>query len=506
MEGFHVRFVQLDSTWMVLAREQGLTLEQLMPIEVRMLQANQIPQCIPVEFQEVDFQITLRYNLSNTRMLSQSLRGSTLSLPILYTLLLQVMTTLEDSVRHMLRPDHYIIHPDYIFIEGQVDLGTLWLCYVPVLDTVQSEPLHRKMSEFITYLMGSVSELSGAGIQRLLQYCQQAPFDVKGCKVLLLELLKTPDSTLKRSMPKIELYMEEAAAESSLPGNELPLHPERQMNGQNDPSSIHLNQDQRVECSRRYPNKYRTYFLFSGVLALVAIWKFIYFSFSEMEGSIYLCAGLSIEVMVLIYLVWRSFDFSSLGQRWLHRRNDLHAPSAVSSHTSADRSEHSLGLMDLHPPPVFTAEKLGSHLNLDDEADATRYSPAVVDLLETRQSHEHTVVLQPSAVGSSPVPSQIPFIERANPKQGTTERIRIDVSHFVIGRSEDIAHCIDSSPGVSRAHAEIFAAEGGYCIKDLGSRNGTQLQDERLVPYTPYTLADGARFRIAAMEYVFYLH
>ena len=65
-----------------------------------------------------------------------------------------------------------------------------------------------------------------------------------------------------------------------------------------------------------------------------------------------------------------------------------------------------------------------------------------------------------------------------------------------IGRTRENTVCLSSSPLVSRQHAVIRCHNGyQYQIIDLGSRNGTFVNDQRVI--VPVTLADGARIRIA---------
>jgi hypothetical protein len=49
---------------------------------------------------------------------------------------------------------------------------------------------------------------------------------------------------------------------------------------------------------------------------------------------------------------------------------------------------------------------------------------------------------------------------------------------------------------VSRRHAMIHPLKDGYEITDLFSRNGTRLNDNRLVPNKPYLLASGAQLSV----------
>ena len=71
-----------------------------------------------------------------------------------------------------------------------------------------------------------------------------------------------------------------------------------------------------------------------------------------------------------------------------------------------------------------------------------------------------------------------------------------------IGRTSDNTVCLSGSPLVSRQHALVRCHDGyQYQIIDLGSRNGTLVNDQRVV--MPMTLTPGARILIARNELVF---
>ncbi len=87
---------------------------------------------------------------------------------------------------------------------------------------------------------------------------------------------------------------------------------------------------------------------------------------------------------------------------------------------------------------------------------------------------------------------------------------------FAIGRkvdaaTQDSAGLLDLSPlggysrGISRRHVVIQRNEQGYAIMDLGSVNGTWLNEERLTPQKYYPLPSGAHLRLGSMRlYVLY--
>lgn len=83
--------------------------------------------------------------------------------------------------------------------------------------------------------------------------------------------------------------------------------------------------------------------------------------------------------------------------------------------------------------------------------------------------------------------------------------VKANRGQIIVGRYSpgEIAPALDLNPyngsvlGVSRQHAVIIRTDEGYAIKDVGSTNGTWLNDVRLVPQQIYPLHSGDMIRAA---------
>jgi predicted component of type VI protein secretion system len=70
---------------------------------------------------------------------------------------------------------------------------------------------------------------------------------------------------------------------------------------------------------------------------------------------------------------------------------------------------------------------------------------------------------------------------------GDSTRVGLFTGENILGRGADV---IDVDlPTISRRHARIVIHDGAITIEDLGSKNGTWVDDERLTG--PRTLSDG---------------
>lgn len=89
----------------------------------------------------------------------------------------------------------------------------------------------------------------------------------------------------------------------------------------------------------------------------------------------------------------------------------------------------------------------------------------------------------------------------AGAKEGTEIPLKKD--KFVIGRAKE-AHLRAGSEAISRQHCVFRLRETGWTVRDLGSRNGTHVNDVRIEAETPLKPGDELRvgplrFRIAPL-------
>jgi len=71
------------------------------------------------------------------------------------------------------------------------------------------------------------------------------------------------------------------------------------------------------------------------------------------------------------------------------------------------------------------------------------------------------------------------WLELQQPAGTDLERIPLLQSPFVLGRGSSADYPFESTR-ISRKHAEITRSSVGWHIRDLGSTNGTKVQEQRL--------------------------
>lgn len=625
MFGLTRDFVEQGGTFMVLDRPEGLTSSHLSQVQLGMIRSSRIPCFLPLHTKELDFRVTLQYNITGKRMLSQALRGEKLTLTEFYGLLLQVTTVLSDCSMYMLRPTQYILDEEYMFIDGPLHSGKLYLTYVP-LDKMESAPetVKSAFKDFLTRLVSSVSELRGNGIQSLMSYCNEEEFNLSGLKRLLIELLagegnyehhlqeqssgvmtgsmssKSTDNTLHalgvrdnasvlpirtrvaevsaEPMGRVSPHIHQGSSRISDAGSPIQTksteakhirHNHNQASARNERSTIdsgspdnnrisarslfpsrnqsewELSSDEMLE-EKNVPSSVRTYWILGGLLGTAAVWRFLYLNNPSRIMLLISILG-TVVLWAVSLLGWQGkigrvsdeedhysenlpmFESGELGDAggrehrsfrfkvdkltgWFDGKSKDRVPDEDLTANEDWRwreSPPSPSNKEI-PPRDLLADLLNNNMEKEIVASSDDYYDQLsqrTDMLSF-SGDEGTVLLQAKTMvskeevrGASSQPYA--FLEVVSSDNGRDERVELHQPHFIIGRSAEVSQYVTQAVGTSRAHVELYRSAGGYMIKDLGSKNGTILKGERMVPYKEYLLQEGDTFLIAGGKYTF---
>ncbi|PAF30931.1 hypothetical protein CHI14_14355 [Paenibacillus sp. 7516] len=188
MYGLTKDFIRNGGAFMVLEKAEGLRMDELSRVQTGMMSSNDIPRLLPLHIREMDRNVTLQYDISGYKMLSQFLKAGKIKLRVLYGLLFQLADTFTECRQYMLEPRKLMLQEESIFVKGSLEQGELGMVYVPIQHSVVVDPTPGQFRELVIRLMARVQELQGEGIQRVLQLCDDERWDVGQLRELLLEL------------------------------------------------------------------------------------------------------------------------------------------------------------------------------------------------------------------------------------------------------------------------------------------------------------------------------
>ncbi|MCE3199260.1 DUF6382 domain-containing protein [Paenibacillus sonchi] len=548
MFGLSRDFVQRDGISMLLSRPGGLRPDELNMVQARMLMNTGISHHLRLQLKEINLQVTLDYALSRRKMLSHLLKGDKLGMPDFFGLLLQIAVGMEEGRFYMLSAEQYVLHEDYIFIDGPLRSGKVYLTYLPLQAAEFSVSAGEALKSLIMALMASVKELSGDGVQRLLQYCGEEEFTPAGLKELLAELLTDGEGANRftdtaRAAPSSVWPDTNGPAERGIremtgtAPNIASAVPEQNRTGEGfgnagseiqksapwmsgyprlklkEPSPLQQPDDGDMESNTAPASSaYRTYTVLGGVLADAVLWKFLYLN-NPKPLWMAVCAVATLALGVFCWLVWsgrlilggeRQEEETEDGMEVMRRRNhkdlewDFGRPPAVSS-VSAAAPGIKVSSQQMEIPAHANAQAALTKGALQERSQLKIQAPMPVEataLLQQDLPSENERVQRGGPT--------VPYLERVQENEsGLPEKIELNRPSFLIGRSPDVAQYVEKSEGVSRVHAEILKSGGGYILKDLDSRNGTLFQGEVMIPYKEYPLTEGAVFTIVKGCYTF---
>lgn len=524
-------FIRNGGTYMVLGAKGGLHSGRLNRVQRSMLSSVSIPNLLRLDVREVDFEVSLHYEITGKRMLSQCLKQEKITMPELYGLLMQIAETLDDCKQFMLTPLNFCLDVDFIFVEEPLSSGILYFTYLPFTEPHSAESLSGALTGLITKLITSVSTMEGGGIQQLLRLCSDELFSLSEFKKLLVRLmageepasaggtgyhgpeklpgrpdLRSSAATIKEYVPEQDVPASAGDFYTSIPDvyeEEVcsPVPGASEPEGRISPSSA--------------SSRVNTYIFGGTVLAAALLWKLIYF---DHPGSLNrsICLALTVLLIAAALLILRGRWLPLFGSRSFKvgdaNENEMaeqeYEDNEDSSWKQSWRWDHPSGSELAGAPPLNQA---ASNQTVSNQA-FNIWNGSVLEPQEPSSAvplphlpEQRTVLLREPAVPEKSSSSAALFIlERWQTEQedSNPETIILRKGSFVIGRSEEMCQYVDGTPGVSRAHVELMVLEEGCSLKDLGSRNGTLLRGEAIAPYKSYPMNPGDTFTIADYTYI----
>jgi hypothetical protein len=99
-----------------------------------------------------------------------------------------------------------------------------------------------------------------------------------------------------------------------------------------------------------------------------------------------------------------------------------------------------------------------------------------------------------------PKPTEKPYLK----EKGGEEVVEINKKSVLIGRMESFVDFVINSSAIGKIHAEILQEGEDFYVMDCNSRNGTFLNDNRIIPNTKNKVSNNDLIRFANKEFVFF--
>jgi hypothetical protein len=531
--GLFYEFKYQHGHLMELFKGEGLNSKDLSSLQIRMLEANQVPHLLPLAIHEVDSCIRIHYPLSSKRMLSHVLKVEPFTLNHFAKLMYTIVSTLDESKNYMLNEANYVLKDHFIFIG--LDWSDVYLTYVPLAMPHDEEDILPTLDKLLKKLSKHVVEAEQQAIQNWIAKStslQTLQAYKEAFLSLMDETLGDRDVTSSHSFsdndkrnnslvqPSSHNQTDDVkATASSLPKPRLPkAHLKRDTNLTALPSmssipnlSPHPHLQNQTNSSApsqlpltplhplrlitfKTPHQRTKWILIAAQLIFIAfLWQ--YYLANPSKSTLQIIAGMTLLIgdatFILLYK-----GIPTIPNMREARQADL----AVATAVQENQPQH----ITLSSP----SSPNSSSTSTTSATSATHANPSDMDNYYRNLSMQTTMLSPSNAnatvfLGKSKLPSVGPRFEFQ--VEGVSNSVPITSELFTIGRWDANAK-VDLElevVGVSRIHAEIIRTSDRYELRDAGSTNGTFLNDEPLVIYQAYPLKDGDIVRIIRQEMTF---
>lgn len=528
-----------------------LTTQDLHNVQLKMIHSNRIPHTLPLSVENLDLKTTLHYDITARRKISRFLRNHHSTMNDYYQLFLSIIKTLEDCSSYMLNQQNYILNKEFIYI-GE-NIKDVYLTYLPITELKRNTTITDDIKNLLTDIANDIQGLQGNEFKSILNYISDDSFSLAGLKRLLLDLISVrsnvhqPDETAFDEQPQQfdDLLPNNFSSKTKQPKQSKIQKDEKD----EDESGLHNKQSK-----EKLPplTSREVIFLIVGAVFLLGItWK-IYDMFPY-PILLIVCIAISLYIVLGVFVYWKIWRPGvKKVSKPLPVKSKTSQPPQQSEQAQSQQSQKKLQpnlqqkqknfqpqydqLKNHHNHDVaatnlqqsfdhqlasekqsFHSQQFTEHFHQDRYSTGTavhQHQPAGVGQHyaggtsfkspNLGNNHDDTVLLDEDENLDTNVGEQrIPQLTKIN-ELGQEEKIYINSNHFLVGRNQHSVDYVESSIGVSRIHIEIVKIdETTYAIKDLGSKNGTKVNSDKLIPYKIYALNEHDEIEIGRTTYTF---
>lgn len=528
MEPLKVRFEQKRGHFMIIERDPPITRSEINETQMHMFRQCDIPGLLPLDTEDNDGQISLKFLLSGNRMLSEALRATSWSMYDMMNALCRLGEVLEECRNYLLDADRVRLFDEFIFV-GK-DWNELSFTYIPI----DMPTLHKAddLERLIIRWMLKVKEPDGYAIQNLLKLVTTKGFIPlilsRYARQYLAGSLEVGSVSPSKQKNPMQLLSTVAGLNSHQESpDEISHAPSKPLRSWDifqpptgDPHTVSEMWNDDLEFRIASPqvnaprsdgtdsikgmdiSRWRVVLLCSGLLLVAMGWRFIYSNESN-EQNLLLCICLTLMTSAGLIFLWK-------GQPSWMLRNNRGGARARFKKREVDVKEGVVNNQEESPNERFTMKPRFPNPLSKQET----YPPAKTFLHMSTNNNQSP--LPPETTWLTVPSDQTTLLDHNEmldrsaycliweKKESANERIPLQGNSLVIGRSSDASQHVDPTIGISRAHAELVRTAEEWRVKDLGSRNGSKLNDQPMAPYELYLLQTGDCLTLGNSQYRFH--
>lgn len=226
------------------------------------------------------------------------------------------------------------------------------------------------------------------------------------------------------------------------------------------------------------------------VIANACVWRFVHFAAATRQ-SLLISIGLTFLLLAAILFVWR--------RRVNQLASSVEAQLDMEQFVSGPGNFSKLKNWQADHDMIDTTSKHSSDYLHEGSEDNSVFPLHVAAANPVYPVVEPTVLLGRDLDHQHELSSHsVVWLQRSWESNET--KLELLEGFFKIGRTGEQVSYADHAYGVSRLHLEIESMDGEQKAKDLGSRNGSLLNGQTMIPYKSYKLSTGDVIHLAGAK------
>ncbi|WP_028545921.1 DUF6382 domain-containing protein [Paenibacillus taiwanensis] len=565
--GYHADFIKDGTVCMKLLRDPPVKSEELDVHPIKMMRQCSIPHLLALDVREIDYNVQLIYDISGKKMLQQQLRSESISELQYYEFLLQLLGIVEECRTYLLHPNQLLLHEQFMFIEGGLSHGRLYIPYIPVQEAIHEHAALHGIQHLAVQLSGNVQSWSGDSFQRVIRMLNDGSYSLSQVRRFLqanlsptiqdstyihnnkeqfahsemsIPLQRQHVNTHNKDLLNVESRRHLSNAEHlSVSVHEAtPVHlrsgwqhrfsgheqfaentiaehetdegsygfggREKEENSVWNMQAGITDYEDSVQMASRVPKRAGIIGAAISIIIVTAGWGLGYLRRNDNLGLILSCG----TTLIGVWLGWAwkkgwIFSlFSHLRDQARLQRSDqtdsgrVELPDFASVELTSQLRDR---LIEPHQMQQKEIEPIYKETSANTSGMHYDQLPFQTTMLEMSQP-DATVMLSDMVYAEQGHQGGMRvIIERLGDDNKTViDSIEANEWPFVIGRADQGVQYYIPQRGISKLHCELISEETHISIKDLGSKNGTELHDELLIPYKSYLIQNGDSFKLGA--------
>lgn len=244
-------------------------------------------------------------------------------------------------------------------------------------------------------------------------------------------------------------------------------------------------------------SKIKTYSILIGVLLLAGVWR-LYMDAGN-TAMLVVSIALSLVIMAGVYVYW--FVWRP-GVKPIITEKEVKVKSKPTKQASFRKNDKETNVEEQRVVEEISATVITNNQQVQNQ-EVTEFEPIASSGDDRREeTNDQTMLLDETEMIPEQSKKKIRNYLVIN-RDEAEEEIQLEKDNFIIGRAEKGTDFIEKAVGISRLHVELVKLSDTYGIKDLGAKNGTYINNEKIIPYKIYELSSDDTIQIGKTVYTY---